>query len=107
MNHFDKHNFLNPFQHGYHSKHSCETQLIGFAQEIFDKLESGKQTNLIIKDFSKVKKIFKLKIKRSKKLLIIPTLDPSLSIAPLYGTHGRIHYRIELRECRGQQLDML
>ena len=53
MNHFDENNLLSPFQHGFRSKHSCESQLIGFTQEIFDNLENGKQTDLIVMDFSK------------------------------------------------------
>ena len=53
MTHFDSNNLLTPFQHGFRSKHSCETQLISFTQEIFDNLENGKQSDLIIMDFSK------------------------------------------------------
>jgi len=53
MNYFDNKNILSPFQHGFRSNHSCETQLTGFSQEIFDNLESGKQTDVIIMDFSK------------------------------------------------------
>ena len=53
MSHFDNNNLLSPFQHGFRSKHSCESQLIGFSQEIFDNLESHKQTDLIVMDFSK------------------------------------------------------
>ena len=50
---FDSNDLLNPFQHGFRSKHSCETQLVNFTQEIFDNLENGKQTDLIILNFSK------------------------------------------------------
>ena len=53
MTHFDSNNLLSPFQHGFRSKHSCETQLVNFTQEIFDNLENGKHTDLIIMDFSK------------------------------------------------------
>ena len=53
MTHFDSHDILNPFQHGFRSKHTCETQLISFTQEIFDNLEKEKQTDLIVMDFSK------------------------------------------------------
>ena len=53
MTHFDSNDLLNSFQHGFRSKHSCETQLVNFTQEIFDNLENGKQTDLIIMDFSK------------------------------------------------------
>ena len=53
ITHFDSQNLLNSFQHGFRSKHSCETQLVSFTQEIFDNLENYKQTDLIIMDFSK------------------------------------------------------
>ena len=53
MTHFDSNDILSPFQHGFRSKHSCGAQLISFTQEIFDSLEDGKQTDLIIMDFSK------------------------------------------------------
>ena len=45
--------FLTLFNIVFLSKHSCETQLVNFTQEIFDNLEIGKQTDLIIMDFSK------------------------------------------------------
>ena len=53
MSYFDQHNILSPKQHGFRSKHSCETQLLGFTQEISDNLEAGKQTDVIVMDFSK------------------------------------------------------
>ena len=53
MTHFDSNNLLNSFQHGFRSKHSCESQLVSFTQEIFDNLENYKETDLIIMDFSK------------------------------------------------------
>ena len=53
MSYFDSQNILSPQQHGFRSKHSCETQLIGFTQEISDNMENGQQTDVIIMDFSK------------------------------------------------------
>ena len=54
MDYFDTHNILCPQQHGFRwSKHSCETQLIGFTKEIADSLDQGQQTDVIIMDFSK------------------------------------------------------
>ncbi|XP_053402890.1 uncharacterized protein LOC128558090 [Mercenaria mercenaria] len=50
MHHLDSYNLLTPFQHGFRSKHSCEPQLLSFAQEIFDNLQSGKQTDFIVMD---------------------------------------------------------
>jgi len=53
MDYFDTHNILCPQQHGFRSKHSCETQLIGFTQEIADSLDQGQQTDVIVMHFSK------------------------------------------------------
>ena len=53
MSFFDEHNILSPYQHGFRSKHSCETQLISFSQEVHDNLEDGQQTDIIVMDFSK------------------------------------------------------
>ena len=53
MDYFDTHNILCPQQHGFRSKQSCETQLIGFTQEIADGLDQGQQTDVIAMDFSK------------------------------------------------------
>jgi hypothetical protein len=53
MTHYDNNNLLSQYQHGFRSKHSCETQLISFTQEVFDNLENGKQTDVIVMDFSK------------------------------------------------------
>ena len=66
MTHFDQNNLLSRYQHGFRSKHRA-SQLISFTQEVYDNLEQGKQTDIIIMDFSKVfdkvdhnKLIFKL-----------------------------------------------
>ena len=53
MTFFDKNNILSPYQHGFRSGHSCETQLINFTQELYSNLEHGYQTDVIIMDFSK------------------------------------------------------
>ena len=53
MDYFDTHNILCPQQNGFRSKHNCETQLIGFTQEIADSLDQGQQTDVIAMDFSK------------------------------------------------------
>ena len=53
MTHFDSNNLLSPFKHGFRSKHSCETQLVNFTQEMFDNLQNGKHTYLIIMNLSK------------------------------------------------------
>ena len=53
MSHFDDNTLLSPYQHGFRSKHSCESQLISFTQEVYDNLENGNQTDIIVMDFSK------------------------------------------------------
>jgi hypothetical protein len=45
---------LYPLQHGFHSKRSCETQLIEFVDNITKNMSAGKQTDILIKDFFKV-----------------------------------------------------
>ena len=53
VNHTDGHNILYPKQHGFRSKRSCETQLIEFVDDITNNMSAGKQTNVLIMDFSK------------------------------------------------------
>jgi len=53
LKHYDKNNLHTPFQHCFYAKHSCESQLLSFTQEIYDKLVAGKQTDLIVMDISK------------------------------------------------------
>ncbi len=53
MSYYDQFNILSPCQHGFRSKHSCESQLISFTQEVNDSLEQGQQTDVIVMDFSK------------------------------------------------------
>jgi hypothetical protein len=53
MSFYDKHDILSNFQHGFRSKHSCDTQLISFTQKVHADLEQGQHTNVIVMDFSK------------------------------------------------------
>ena len=53
MSHADKYNILYPFQHGFHKFRSCETQLIEFTVDVTRNLDDGKQTDVLIMDFSK------------------------------------------------------
>ena len=53
MNHADRHQILYPLQHGFRSKRSCETQLIEFVDDITKNMSVGKQTDVLIMDFSK------------------------------------------------------
>jgi hypothetical protein len=53
MKHADRLNILYPLQHGFRSKRSCETQLIEFVDDITKNMSAGKQTDILIMDFSK------------------------------------------------------
>ena len=49
----DTHSILAPEQHGFRSKRSCESQLIAFTQELFNKVAGGGQVDAVVLDFSK------------------------------------------------------
>ena len=51
--HLNKHNILYELQHGFSEKRSCETQLIQLVEDLGRQLSLGKQTDLILLDFSK------------------------------------------------------
>ena len=51
--HFTEQNILSELQHGLWEKRSCETQLIMLVDELSKSMQSGKQTYLILLDFSK------------------------------------------------------
>lgn len=53
MKHADDHNILYPLQHGFRRKRSCETQLLDFIDDITRNMEDGKQTDVLVMDFSK------------------------------------------------------
>jgi hypothetical protein len=40
-------------KHGFHKFSSCETQLIEFINDVIQNLDDGKQTDVLIMDFSK------------------------------------------------------
>ena len=46
-------NILFELQHGFREKRSCETQLVMLVDEISKIMQMGKQTDLILLDFSK------------------------------------------------------
>ena len=48
-----QHNILYELQHGFREKCSCETQLIELVEDLARRLTLGKQTDLILLDFSK------------------------------------------------------
>ena len=51
--HLNKHNILYELQHGFREKRSCETQLIQLVEDLGRQLSLGKQSDLILLDFSK------------------------------------------------------
>jgi hypothetical protein len=53
MSHADTHNILYPLQHGFRTGRSCETQLLEFIDDVTLKMENGKQTDILVMDFSK------------------------------------------------------
>ena len=53
MNHLRLHDILSNAQHGFHSKRSCETQLLLTVHDFANGLIDGKQTDAIILDFTK------------------------------------------------------
>ena len=48
-----KYNILCEEQHGFRMNRSCETQLIATVNDIAENLDTGKQTDVILLDFSK------------------------------------------------------
>jgi hypothetical protein len=53
MSHADRNNILYPLQHGFRRKRSCETQLLEFVDDVSSNMSSGKQTDVLVMDFSK------------------------------------------------------
>ncbi len=52
-NHIDQHQILCEEQHGFRSKHSCESQLIQTVHDLAEGLNNRIQTDVVIMDFSK------------------------------------------------------
>ena len=53
MRHIDRHNLLTDKQHGFRTKHSCESQLLLTTHDLLRSLDNNIQTDIIIMDFSK------------------------------------------------------
>ena len=51
--HFNQNNILYDLQHGFRKKRSCETQLTQLVEDLARGMTSGKQSDLILLDFSK------------------------------------------------------
>ena len=53
LRHLEEHDILTDCQHGFRARHSCETQLVTLVHEFSEAIDRGRQTNMIILDFSK------------------------------------------------------
>ena len=53
VTHLDSHNLLYDLQHGFRAKRSCETQLVMLVEDMSRNAMQGRQTDLILLDFSK------------------------------------------------------
>ena len=53
VKHLDSHGLMYDLQHGFRERRSCETQLVSLVEDIARKSSQGKQTDLILLDFSK------------------------------------------------------
>ena len=53
MSHFSENKILTPVQHGFRSKHSCESQLLITTDEFTQNFKSKTQTDVVALDFSK------------------------------------------------------
>ena len=53
VRHLNKHDLLYDLQHGFREKRSCETQLTMLFEDLARNTNAGKQTDLILLDFSK------------------------------------------------------
>lgn len=51
--HLDEHNILSDVQHGFRSKHSCETQLLTTIQDLTMQWDQKKQVDIAVLDFAK------------------------------------------------------
>ena len=53
MSHFSENKILTSVQHGFRSKHSCESQLLITTDEFIQNFEAKTQTDVVVLDFSK------------------------------------------------------
>ena len=51
--HLNQNNILYDLQHGFRDRRSCETQLLQLIEDLARNMTEGKQTDLILLDFSK------------------------------------------------------
>ena len=53
MEHGNSNNIFYPLQHGFREYRSCETQSLEFIDDVSHNMQLGKQTDILIMDFSK------------------------------------------------------
>ena len=53
VKHLDRNQILYDLQHGFRARRSCEKQLTMLIDELHQNLQDGKQTDIILLDFSK------------------------------------------------------
>ena len=53
LKHLEEHDILTDCQHGFRARRSCETQLVTLVHELAEATDRGRQTDMIILDFSK------------------------------------------------------
>ena len=53
VRHLDSNGLMYDLQHGFRERRSCETQLVSLIEDLARKTSQGKQTDLILLDFSK------------------------------------------------------
>ena len=53
VKHLDSHGLMYDLQHGFRERRSCEAQLVSLIENLARKSSQGKQTDLILLDFSK------------------------------------------------------
>ena len=53
VKHLNSHDLLYDLQHGFREKRPCETQLTMLVEDLARNMSSGKQTDLVLLDFSK------------------------------------------------------
>ena len=51
--HFDRHGILTEYNHGFRSKHSCESQLLVTSHDLLTRMDRKEETDVLVLDFSK------------------------------------------------------
>ena len=80
MSHFSENKILTPVQHGFRSKHSCESQLLITTDEFIQNFESKTLTDVVVMDYSK-----------------------AISVVP----HQRLLHKLDHYEIRGPTLNWI